>query len=305
MFTFVILSFNRDDIIDKSIDTVVNIGQELRLNYEVIVVDNLSTDNTRTLLKKYSVNQHVNIVLSDSNLGVAKGRNLGLSLSKGELIFVLDDDSLITIDTVKKVKSFSSKHNFGILALNVKNMATERSFSEDLIAPNSISNFHGAGHVISRKVIDEVGFLDEKCTFGGEELDYSIRCRDAGYEVLLLENTEVKHYCKIRDGNEGVDRRSKWIFNYIRVIYKHFPMLRAIKLSLYYLITHLYNLKFNKNLSYTNGFIIICNSFLKGAISGRCSYKKKKNDTLKIYSNNDLRPHFGNYSIWKKILSKQ
>lgn len=304
MFTFVILSFNRDDIINKSIDAVLDIGSKLNLDYEVVVVDNFSTDNTRSILKRYDNNQHINVVLSDSNLGVAKGRNLGISLSKGDFIFVLDDDSIISIDTVKEVELFLSKPNVGILALNVKNMVTERSFSDDLIAPNAISNFHGAGHVISRNVIDEVGLLDENCTFGGEELDYSIRCRDAGYEVLLLENTEVKHYCKIRGGNEGIDRRSKWIFNYIRVIYKHFPIMKAIKLSVYYFITHIYNLKFNENLSYVNGFIIVTNSFLKGAISGRKSYEKKQAKTLKIYSNKKLRPHFGNYSILEKLLGR-
>ncbi|MGR5220963.1 glycosyltransferase family 2 protein [Vibrio parahaemolyticus] len=304
MFTFVILSFNRDDIINKSIDAVLYIGSELNLDYEVIVVDNFSTDNTRTLLKQYDSNPNVNIVLSDSNLGVAKGRNLGLSMSKGDFTFVLDDDSIISIDTVKEVELFLPTPNVGIFALNVKNMVTERSFSEDLIANNAISNFHGAGHVINRNVIDEVGLLDENCTFGGEELDYSVRCRDAGYEVLLLNNAEVKHYCKIRGGNEGIDRRSKWIFNYIRVIYKHFPISRAVKLSTYYLVTHLYNLKFNKNLSYFNGAVILIKSFFKGAILGRKSYQKKQAKTLEFYSNKKLRPHFGNYSMLDKLLRR-
>lgn len=309
--SFVILSFNRDDIIAKNIDAIyscignITDSSHYENDFEIIVVDNNSTDETDLLLSRYINNNDFRIIKNNENLGVAKGRNCGLNASRGNWIVILDDDSILPQESMKLLLDATSIPNeTGIFALNVKNMNTGLCFSDDLVSLNYISNFHGAGHIINRNVVNDIGYLDEMCEFGGEELDYSIRCRKAGYSIELLNDCIVEHYCRIRNGSEGFSRRSKWIYNYIRVIAKHFPLLVSFKFAIRYSISHIVNVKFNKDISMFSGVKMLVVSSFKGYISGRAHRNKISGSLLKLYTSQKMRPQYGNVSILNRVIER-
>ena len=84
-FSVIIPSYNHANFIEKSINSVL---KQTFKSYEIIVIDNYSTDSTKNILSKY---KNKIICKKIHNLGIiAKSRNLGLKISKGKWICFLD-----------------------------------------------------------------------------------------------------------------------------------------------------------------------------------------------------------------------
>lgn len=83
-------TYNRAWSIGRAVDSVLHQTFE---DFELIVVDDNSTDDTQVLLKKYS-DKRIKTIKSDTNLGASGTRNIGLKQSTGELVAYLDSDNL-------------------------------------------------------------------------------------------------------------------------------------------------------------------------------------------------------------------
>jgi len=304
-----ILSYNRDDIIEKNINNLIIIKKKLEedtLNkVEINIVDNLSTDNTKTILKKFD-NSCVNIIHSLTNSGVAKGRNQALRKSLGDWHFILDDDSIISLDAVEKFINYANDNvdnNIGIVALNILEMRTEALLSNliNIESCEQFSNFGGGAFVINNDLLTNIGGMDELCTFGGEELDYSIRCIDAGFKMTFLKEAVIHHYGKDRTGAVLIGRRKNWLFNYVRVLFKHFPFPNNVIYSSRYFV-----------LVFANAFrtigpfkaFLLFPAFINAIKEGRRMKKIVKESTVKYYSYPNMLPEFGNIPLYKKIINK-
>jgi glycosyltransferase involved in cell wall biosynthesis len=89
--SFIIPVLNCEKYIEEAVFSIVNLGIE---NYEIIVVDNSSSDRTVDILKK--MNFHNLQILQQPKKGVSAARNLAINAAKGEYIAFMDaDDSYI------------------------------------------------------------------------------------------------------------------------------------------------------------------------------------------------------------------
>ncbi len=88
-FSIVIATYNREKLIVRAIDSVLNQDSD---NWELIVVDDCSTDDTKTLIKPFLVDNRISYFKTDKNSGVAKARNVGIIKAKGKYITFLDSD---------------------------------------------------------------------------------------------------------------------------------------------------------------------------------------------------------------------
>ena len=88
LISVIIPVFNRKDIVLEAIQSVL---QQMPKNYEVIVVDDGSTDNTANYIESLNLPVHV---IRKENGGVASARNAGIRIAKGEYIAFLDSDDL-------------------------------------------------------------------------------------------------------------------------------------------------------------------------------------------------------------------
>ncbi len=107
----VICSYNRARFVIKAVESIFNQGYDLSL-FEVIVVDNNSTDNTVALLEEYK-NMHPQYNFSyyvERNQGVAYARNRCAHEAKGEIIAYLDDDSEAQPGWLNTILSFFDTH---------------------------------------------------------------------------------------------------------------------------------------------------------------------------------------------------
>ena len=88
MFSVILPTYNRAKFIEGAINSVLN---QDYLNWELIIIDNFSTDNTQTLVEKFN-DQRIKYVKYKNNGIIAKARNYGIKLSNGNYLAFLDSD---------------------------------------------------------------------------------------------------------------------------------------------------------------------------------------------------------------------
>ena len=112
-FSVIIPSYNHSNFIEKTINSVL---KQTYKNYEIIIIDNYSTDSTKNILNKY---KNKIICKKIHNLGIiAKSRNLGIKISKGKWICFLDSDDEWFSDKLKIVYEQISKYPAHVICNN-------------------------------------------------------------------------------------------------------------------------------------------------------------------------------------------
>ena len=102
LFSIIIPVYNADKYIEKCIESIIS---QDRNKFEIIVVDDGSTDNTGIICDKYS-NKYSNIkVFHTENKGVSRARNLGLSEAIGDYILFVDADDWVTSDYIDVISN--------------------------------------------------------------------------------------------------------------------------------------------------------------------------------------------------------
>lgn len=101
-------TYNRAHFITQAVDSVLS---QTFTDWELLILDDCSTDNTEQLLQPYLTDNRIRYIKNEYNLGITKNRNKALSLSQGEYIAVLDsDDYWINNTKLEKQVSFLNKN---------------------------------------------------------------------------------------------------------------------------------------------------------------------------------------------------
>jgi GT2 family glycosyltransferase len=182
--------------------------------YELIIVDNASTDGTSEYLENF-VKQfsNVRINLNNINKGYAGGNNDGLKIARGDYIVLLNNDTLVPNGWLEKlIKIFHQEQEVGLVGpvtnsagneqcIEIKGL-NENNFEE--ITFNYIKNQRNLWFTtdklgffcvaIRRSVLEKIGYLDEKFGIGMfEDDDYCVRAKNAGFSLAIVEDCFVYH----------------------------------------------------------------------------------------------------------------
>jgi len=293
----VVLSHNRIDCIPRLFDNLL--VPAAQKGVQITLVDNASLMDLRNYLAGYRTVENLEIILNERNEGVAKGRNLGFMRSNREFVVYIDDDSLIEMHDLAKVPAlFDALHVAGILAFRVVHGETGDAQNEHGDSRVFVGNFHGAGHAIRRSLFDQIGYLDEECFFGAEEIEYSMRAQTVGMRTIYTPEITVRHFSLLRSGRENLQRRINWVKNYAMVLFRYLPTATAFlfccRLFLSYMVYGLPQLG--------------CNSFqlvpamLIGARKGVCSKNRLNRKAIDFYRDPATRPDLGNVSVMSKLV---
>lgn len=182
--TVIIPVFNRENLIQRSINSVLN---QTYKNLEVIVVDDASTDRTAQKISEVK-DDRLKYIGNEVNLGPSQSRNKGIEISDGELIAFQDSDDEWHIDKLAKQVQILIKSNSDVAAVYCK-MEFVDSSSGKLIAKDNINAVdfrktftHGTYFLtpanvtvlIKKSVLNEVGYFDESL-FAMEDTELAIR----------------------------------------------------------------------------------------------------------------------------------
>ncbi len=186
-------------------------------NIEVIVVDNGSRDDPRPLISQGHF-PNVRVIMSPENLGFSGGNNLGISHAKGEYLFFLNNDTIVTPDLITNLlEPFQKNPVVGVTCPKIRfydqpdilqyagyhplSRFTGRTWAVGLMeedkgqynqgGPTFFA--HGAAMMVSRKVLDVAGSLDDSFFLYYEELDWSARIRKAGFVIYYEPSALIYH----------------------------------------------------------------------------------------------------------------
>ncbi|MFC5465583.1 glycosyltransferase family 2 protein [Lederbergia graminis] len=123
----IIPTFNREKLIMKAIESLTN---QTYKNFEIIVVDDFSNDNTQNLLEN---DVRIKYIRHDENKGAAEARNTGIKASSGEFIAFLDsDDEWLPTKLERQLKVFENNSNTGVVYTGFRSILKDKDEREVL-----------------------------------------------------------------------------------------------------------------------------------------------------------------------------
>ena len=117
MISIILPTFNRQKILTTTIDCILNQTFE---DYELIIINDASNDNTESIIKNYQTkNKKIKYIKNKKNMGCAISRQLGYENSKGSIIVFMDDDDIWPNDKLIKQYSLIKNHDMIISDYNI------------------------------------------------------------------------------------------------------------------------------------------------------------------------------------------
>lgn len=171
-YSVVIPTYNHcDDLLKPCIDSIIKYSD--MNNVELVISANGCTDNTNLYLAYLQTAiPHITVVWNTNPLGFTKATNEGIKASCGEKIVILNNDTIL-LDQAK---------NAWLERLNVNDGAGVHSLYSEITQRRFLVFFC---MMIDRKVIDQIGLLDESFGMGGcDDIEYCYRADQAGFVFM-------------------------------------------------------------------------------------------------------------------------
>lgn len=218
MLSIIICTYNRDKYIYKTLERVACNKFDAE-KYEIVLVDNNSTDTTELECKRFSGDYpHVNyFYFKELKQGLSHARNRGIKESRGDVLVFLDDDSFVNDDYLSNLQNYIDKYP-DAMAFGGK----ITPLFEDGITPKWLCSWNyswvsaidmgqavrvfkrgkypiGANMGVKKECVDRCGLFNtnlgrtKKNLMGGEEKDFFNRVKGDGYNIYYFPAIEVHH----------------------------------------------------------------------------------------------------------------
>jgi GT2 family glycosyltransferase len=248
--SIVLVCWNNKAYLEPCLQSLYQGG--LRSSFDVVVVDNGSTDGSQAMLQeKYP---EVLIIENDHNVGLGKASNQGIEATNGRYVLLLNNDTLVNGPSLDMLVEFLDAHPEAG-AVGGKLLNPDGSFQSgyadfstlreeflisthlgELLWPGYPSHFHeseiksvgwlsSACLLVRRAALDKIGLLDESYFIYGDEADLQYRLNKAGWKVYFLPSSTIIHY-----GGRSMDRwrRRKMVYRGKMLFYqKNYGPLRT------------------------------------------------------------------------------
>ncbi|MCL4199784.1 glycosyltransferase family 2 protein [Patescibacteria group bacterium] len=214
--SIIIVSFNTKKLTEDCLTSVMRSLKDAKLTWEIILIDNVSTDGTREMLKKKF--PMVRTVLNDENVGFGKGNNQGIRMSRGEYILLLNSDTIVLNNSIVKLVSYGRQHPNAFIGPKLLN--PDRSpqsscgpfFSLPVVFASlflkgdyigltrwsptrarKVDWVSGACILAPKKLFMQDLLFDENIFMYMEEIDLLMRARKKGYPTYFYPRSLIVH----------------------------------------------------------------------------------------------------------------
>lgn len=235
-FSVVVPTYNRAGLISKSLDSILAQTYD---NYEIIVVDNGSTDNTLEVLKPYEEKKLIRVVRNPVNQERCVSRNLGFKAATGDFLTLLDSDDLMHSNNLADAAVFIKENSQYLFFHSLYQVINEKGdiiywpkkLRTNKAAVKSISygNFIGCiGVFLAREIYQHYRFDENPAVIGSEDWDLWIRiiARYPVGRIKKINNSVLEHDSRSISGFalESIMERRRYILGKI----KNDPTLMAV-----------------------------------------------------------------------------
>ena len=196
--SIIIVNYNGETFIEDCIDSILS--ADVSFLYEVIVIDNHSQDQSLSKLAVYG--DRITVVPQSQNLGFAKANNLGVSLSAGKYILLLNNDTIICDNSLQMMVDYYVENpEIGLLAPCLLNKdGSIQTHGSSLVSwkykrqkVQSMSFVCGAAMMMHKVLWDELDGFDENFVFYNEDLDLCQRIRKKGHVIIYHPFIKITH----------------------------------------------------------------------------------------------------------------
>ena len=230
--SIIIVSYNTSDFLKGCLGSIKATSKGF--TYEIIVVDNASSDNSLEMLKMEF--PEVILIKNQENIGFSKANNMGVGKSKGRYVLFLNPDIVIYKDSLFKMVKFMDEHEdvggatCKLVMPNGKlDDASHRGFPNpwnsfsyflglSKLFPKSklfggynlgfldLSNTHeidacaGAFIIVRRLAGEQIEWWDEDYFFYGEDLEFCFRLKEIGWKIYFVPSVSALHYKGVSGG---------------------------------------------------------------------------------------------------------
>ncbi len=203
LITIIIPTYNREDTISRAIESVLSQTYE---NWELIIVDDGSTDNTLKIVEKYSNENKKIIYFSEKHLGVCNARNVGIKNSKGNYIAFLDSDDEFLPNKIKIQLELMIKHKADLSLSNCtiyqEDKKIEKKFNETKILSKNelfLDKITRSASVImyNKEILSKLFFDNKFPTYN--DLDFLLKA--INQTQILFINQKLVNIYKTLKGN--------------------------------------------------------------------------------------------------------
>ena len=221
-----IVNYNNKEYLKSCLDSIYSHAPET--NFEVIVVDNGSSDGSTEAVKHAFPS--INLIENSNNLGFVKANNQGIRASKGQYVLSLNNDTIIEDGTLSGLVRFMNEHpdvgacgpkvlnrdgslqyqcrrNFPTISSSLfyflrlhRLFPGKKRFGQYLMTHRNsdeageVDSVSGCCMMVRREVIEEVGILDENFIMYGDDLDWCYRIKQAGWKVFYVPDYQIVHF---------------------------------------------------------------------------------------------------------------
>ncbi len=225
--SFVILTWNSNNYLARCLDSFIIQCQKENISWEIILIDNGSTDGTCELATNYCEKfiEQIHLISLDKNRGTTYPRNLGLKKARGHNCCILDSDTEFNSGCIQDILNLLNNENIGMVAPQlllpggkIQNSAKKFPTFFDKISkiPGIFFNkkvsqkdfydtfpFYKSRPVdtaisacwfFRKSLLESVGFLDETIFYAPEDIDFCLRVNKIGLQIIYFPFVSVMHH---------------------------------------------------------------------------------------------------------------
>jgi GT2 family glycosyltransferase len=225
--SIIIVNWNTQLLLKNCIDSIID--QTRKISYEIIVVDNNSSDGSPEMLKR-EYKDSVILIHNSQNRGFAAANNQAMKIAKGNFLLLLNSDTKVLDNAIEKSHAYISAHSdVGLIGCKLLNGDNTLQYScynfnsiisafmfktklirkvklskrykyEGLITSNDYNSdmdvdyVCGAYMMFRRDILSKVGYLDESFFMYAEEADYCARIKKSGYRIVYFAGGKIIHF---------------------------------------------------------------------------------------------------------------
>ena len=210
MLSVILLNYNQPDMTIECIEYLLQ-NKKHYDDFEIIVIDNGSKDNSVVKLLEAASKYNFRFINNKENLGFAEGNNVGIREALGDWILLLNNDTVFKEDFISKMaKAIVDNPESAAVGPKIYyyDVPTKIWYSGGKITKyyNFVEDQSGEGEhykqvewitgcalMINKRVLKKVGLLDKDFFMYIEDVDWCIRARKAGFNLIYTPYAEIWH----------------------------------------------------------------------------------------------------------------